>query len=163
MQIAILYHSIHHHNTERIAKAMAEGIGARALTLTEARHERNPQWDLLGLGSGIFFGKHHPQLLQFAREYPTLPRHCFVFSTAGLRFLAPLWHRHLLGILRGRGCEVIGQFCAPGWDTVGPLKYIGGIHRGRPAPRDDRRAAAFAQQMVTHGAQRPAEICSADP
>jgi flavodoxin len=149
---AIIYLSLHHQNTERIAKAMSEALGATLLTVAEARVQSAAAWDLVGLGSGIFFGKHHVQLLEFAADAPNLPQNCFVFSTAGLKSLSGLWHRPLVRILQRRGCQVVGQFCAPGWDTVGPLKVIGGIHRGRPNASDLQRAARFAQQTLERAA-----------
>jgi flavodoxin len=148
VEVAIIHWSVHHQNTQRVAGAMAEAIGARLLTVSEARQVQPSAWELIGLGSGIFFGKHHPCLLEFAADYPKLPKRCFVFSTAGLKSLYWIWHRPLVRVLERRGCQVIGQFCAPGWDTVGPLKTIGGIHRGRPNRRDLQRAADFAKSML---------------
>lgn len=58
------------------------------------------------------------------------------------------WHRELVKILEGRGCRVLGPFCSPGWDTVGPLKYFGGIHRGRPNESDLMRAKIFAREVL---------------
>jgi flavodoxin len=148
MRIAIVHVSIHHKNTERIAEAMAGAIGAELLTISQARELEFPGWDVLGLGSGIFFGKHHRQLLEFAEQSREIPNECFVFSSAGIRFLYPLWHRPLVRVLQKRGCRILGQFCSPGWDTVGPLQYLGGIHRGRPNAKDLERAARFAKSMI---------------
>jgi flavodoxin len=148
MRLAVVHLSIHHQNTVRIAEAMAQSIQARLLTISEARDLEATKWDLVGLGSGIFFSKHHRQLLEFATHWPDLPKDCFVFSTAGIKFLSPYWHRELVQILEGRGCRVLGQFCSPGWDTVGPLKYFGGIHRGRPNARDLLNAGVFARNVL---------------
>ena len=150
MRVAVIHHSIHHHNTAAIAQAMATAVGGDSISLTEARGLETAEWDVLGLGSGIFFGKHHLQLLEFALHRAKMPPHCFVFSTAGIRSLYRLWHQPLVRVLQQRNCQVIGQFCSPGWDTVGPLKFIGGIHRGRPNARDLRRAALFATQTIDH-------------
>lgn len=148
MRIAIVHLSIHHHNTESIAKAMADSVGAELIPMGEIANHDLTKFDLLGIGSGIFFGKHHPRVLSFAKESPHLPHACFVFSTAGIRWMYRLWHQPLVRILEEKGCEVIGQFCSPGWDTVGPLKYIGGIHRGRPNAQDLEKASQFARSML---------------
>ncbi len=158
MRIAVIHVSVHHQNTLRIAEAMASAVGASLLTVTEARHFNDANWNLVGLGSGIFFSRHHPQLLDFASQYDFLPRHCFVFSTAGIRLLSPIWHRALVSTLTRRGVGILGQFCSPGWDTVGPLKYIGGIHRNRPNQRDLDNAAKFSQSMVRRLAAQANEI-----
>ncbi|XZE32950.1 hypothetical protein SH501x_003721 [Pirellulaceae bacterium SH501] len=149
MRIAIVHLSIHHHNTESIAKAMADSAQAELIPMAEIANHDLTRFELLGIGSGIFFGMHHTRVLRFAEESPYLPNKCFVFSTAGIRWIYRLWHYPLVRILENRGCEVIGQFCSPGWDTVGPLKYIGGIHRGRPKARDLEQARQFARRIVT--------------
>jgi len=148
MKSAIIYHSIHHKNTEKIARAMAEEIGSRLLTVDEAKEITGPEFAIVGLGSGIFFSKHHRHLLNFVSSWQGLPSNCFIFSTAGLRFLHKWWHSELLARLEKRHCRVWGQFCSPGWDTVGPLKYIGGIHRGRPNQNDLELARRFAREAV---------------
>lgn len=148
MRAAVIHLSIHHQNTLRIAAAMARSLDAQLLSLDETHTLAHTEWDLVGLGSGIFFSKHHRKLLEFAARWPDLPRDCFVYSTAGIKFLYPYWHRALVKRLEERGCRVLGQFCSPGWDTVGPLKYIGGIHRGRPNARDLQQAATFAHEVL---------------
>jgi flavodoxin len=148
MRIVIVQHSVHHHNTEKLAEAMARSVHCDVITLHDARDTDLSSCDLMGIGSGIFFGKHHPRVLEFALEHRPLPKACFVFSTAGIRWLYPMWHRPLVTILERSGCRVIAQFCSPGWDTVGPLKYIGGIHRGRPNAKDLESASRFAVKTV---------------
>lgn len=148
MRVVIIHHSVHHHNTEKLAEAMAGSVHCDVLKLHDARETDLSSYDLMGIGSGIFFGKHHPRVLEFAQEHRPLPKACFVFSTAGIRWLYPMWHRPLVTILERSDCHVVAQFCSPGWDTVGPLKYIGGIHRGRPNTHDLESASRFAVKTV---------------
>jgi hypothetical protein len=118
------------------------------LTVDEAKGENLSQYDLIGLGSGIFFSSHHRALLRLAREHPTLPAKAFLFSTAGLPWLHRIWHRALRTTLVNRGIRIVGEACYPGWDTVGPLRWIGGIQRGHPNSHDLERAQQFAARMV---------------
>jgi flavodoxin len=148
MKTAIVCLSIHHGNTRRIAEAMAEVLGADVLTVEEAATLDGREYELIGFGSGIYFGRHHASLRNLIRHMPSLPRRAFVFSTAGIASLAPIWHNSLIRRLRRLGCQVIGQFCCPGWDTVGPLRLIGGIHTSRPNEDDLRRAAEFARSLI---------------
>jgi len=157
MRVAVIHHSVHHHNTQVIAQSIAEAMKGEAFPLSEAVGMPEAEWDVLGLGSGIFFSKHHPQLLEFAQHRAHLPQHCFVFSTAGIRSLYRLWHQPLVHVLHQRHCQVMGQFCSPGWDSAGPLKYIGGIHRGRPNVRDQQRAAEFGREMFSRACKSIAE------
>ena len=47
-------------------------------------------------------------------------RRPLVFSAAGISSLATLWHRSLNRRIQERGSQIVGRFCCPGWDTVGP-------------------------------------------
>jgi flavodoxin len=144
MHAAIVCVSVHHGNTRRIAEAMAGPLGATLLSVEEAMKLDEQPLDLVGFGSGIYFGRHHASLLDLVRSLKSMPPRCFVFSTAGISSLSKLWHRSLVQQIRCRGSEVIGQFSAPGWDTVGPLWLLGGLHRRRPDENDLSRAAQFA-------------------
>lgn len=148
MKAAIVYASTHHRNTRRVAEAMAAPLGAALYSLDDFEALAAQSFDLMGLGSGIYFGRHHAGLRRLVAELPALPPRCFVFSTAGTAALYPLWHRSLIRRIQGRKSEVIGQFCCPGWDTVGPLALFGGLHRGRPNQADLARAADFARGLA---------------
>jgi flavodoxin len=147
MRAAIICYSRHHGNTRRIAEAMATELDAQLLTVAAAAERDLGELDLIGLGSGIYFGRHHQTLREFVRQRGDLPKRAFVFSTAGLAFLKPVWHRSLVQMLRRRGATVVGEFCCPGWDTVGPLRFFGGIHRNRPHVGDIQAAIGFASDL----------------
>lgn len=53
---------------------MAKAIGADLLSVTEAQAFPQPSWDMVGLGSGIFFGAHHKSLLRFATHWLRPPK-----------------------------------------------------------------------------------------
>lgn len=106
------------------------------------------EFELIGLGSGIFFSSHHRALLGLVREHSNLPSRAFLFSTAGLPWLRWVWHRALHGLVENKGIEIVGEVCYPGWDTFGPLRWIGGIQRGHPSSRDLQHAREFATRMV---------------
>lgn len=145
MKCAILYVSVHHHNTAKIAKAMAEAIDAELLSIADAKERATETWDLLGIGSGIFFASHHQSLLRFCEQWPQPPNAVFLFSTAGLPSLGWFWHSSLRSILKRQQIPILAEASFPGWDTVGPLKWIGGIQQGRPKASDLERAATFAR------------------
>jgi flavodoxin len=152
---AIIHVSIHHHNTQAVARAMGEAVGAQVMTVDEAKNHDLADYDLVGLGSGIFFSSHHRSLLRLVREHERLPARAFLFSTAGLPWLGWLWHRTLREIVRKKQIEIVSEACYPGWDTVGPLRWIGGIQRGHPNARDLERARQFAKNVVACTANRP--------
>jgi flavodoxin len=144
----IICDSRHHGNTRRIADAMAEAIGATILAPDQVQPETLNDFDLVGWGSGIYFGRHAQSLCQLARRLPHQPRKTFIFSTAGLPLLQAWFHASLRNALRSRGCTVLGEFSCRGWDTVGPLSWFGGIDRNHPNADDLRRGSSFAQDMV---------------
>jgi len=48
--------------------------------------------------------------------------------------------------LRHKGYKVLGDFNCRGFDTVGPLRFLGGLNRGRPNHGDLARAKLFARE-----------------
>ena len=141
--------SIHHGNTRRIAEAMAEEIQADLVTPDQVCPEQLDDYDLVGWGSGIYFGRHAESLRQLAIGLPCQPRQTFIFSTAGLPFLRAWFHASLRTALQTRECTVVGEFSCRGWDTVGPLAWIGGIDRNHPDENDLRRARSFARSLIS--------------
>jgi len=62
MKTLIVYTSVHHQNTEKVAKVMAEELKADLTPTTDAKPDTLMTGDLIGFGSGIYFGKHHKTL-----------------------------------------------------------------------------------------------------
>ena len=146
MKTLIIYVSVHHGNTAKIAETIGEVLGAE-LTEAEAVDERSlSEYDLIGFGSGIYFGRHHERLLQLVARLPEMRRKAFVFSTRGG---GPAWfyHRALKRRLIAKGFGLVGELSVLALDTVGLLRHIGGLNRGRPNDRDLERARAFAADL----------------
>jgi len=70
MKTLIIYTSIHHGNTEKIARAMAEVLGAKLMRTHEADINCISEYDLIGFGSGIYFGKYHRNILNLIDKLP---------------------------------------------------------------------------------------------
>ncbi len=147
MKTLIIYVSLHHGNTKKVADAMAAELQCQALIPEQTDTNTLTEYDLLGLGSGLYFGPHHQSMLDFARTLPTMSGQAFVFSTRGSWHVGRA-HEPLKQILRAKGLRVIGEFSCRGFDTVGPLKYIGGVARGRPNAQDLADAQAFARKLM---------------
>jgi flavodoxin len=144
MKRLIVYTSLHHQNTEKVAKVMAEELDADYIHTVHAKPETLAAYDLIGFGSGIYFMKHHKTLLQFVESLPTIPqKRAFVFSTSGDGKIKH--HAALKEKLVKHGFTIVDEFCCKGWDTFGPLQLIGGINKGRPDEKDLAAARAFAQ------------------
>ncbi|TET41673.1 MAG: flavodoxin [Dehalococcoidia bacterium] len=155
MKALIIYISVHHGNTERVAKVMTDILNADLLQVKQVATSMLEQYDLIGFGSGIYFGKHHKNLLNFVDMLSILRnKKAFIFSTSGLRkiqfihnFDKPLKER-----LRRKGFDIIGEFSCRGLDTYRVTKLVGGVNKGRPDTEDLRQAEDFAKSLKNSGA-----------
>lgn len=146
MKTLIIYKSYHHGNTEKVAKAMAEAAGARLLRLEDAKPGNLEGFDLIGFGSGIYFGKHHKDLRAFVEKLPQQAnRQAFVFSTCGS---GKTQHRTFRELLEKKGFTIKGHFTCKGFDTFGPFLLIGGLAKGHPDVADLAAAKDFAARTV---------------
>ncbi|HID11658.1 MAG TPA: flavodoxin [Candidatus Latescibacteria bacterium] len=147
MKSLIICISVHHGNTERVARAMAEVLGAEVVKPHQVEVEGLSNYDLIGFGSGIHFQRHHRAILGLVKKLPVLEgKKAFIFSTRGVGPVV-LYHKPLRKKLLKRKLEVIGEFSCKGFNTVGPLKLFGGMNRGRPNEEDLEEAKAFAERL----------------
>jgi flavodoxin len=158
MKALIIYISVHHGNTERVAMMMANILEAALLQVKQADANMLEQYDLIGFGSGIYFGKHHKSLLDFVDKLPMFGnKKAFIFSTSGLRKI-PFIHdfdKPLAERLQRKGFDIIGEFSCRGLDTYRATRLVGGINRGRPNARDLQQAEDFARGLKVSEAASP--------
>ena len=152
MRAVLIVHSYHHGNTRKVADVMAEQLGAEVYTIETINPTEAALFDLIGFGAGIDTGKHYAPLLEFAAALPeSTSQKVFVFSTAGIagsRKKMLRDHEALHEILERKGYSILGDFACKGHDTVGFLKRIGGINKGRPNADDLKAASRFAAGML---------------
>jgi len=146
MKTLIVCVSVHHNNTAKVAETIGKVLGAELVKPKAVNVGSLGKYDLIGFGSGIYFRKHHQSLLKLAANLAQGARKVFIFSTKGVG-PARLYHRALKKELVAKGCEVVGECSVRGYDTFGPLKWIGGINKGRPNERDLEKARAFAMNL----------------
>lgn len=151
----VIVFSYHHNNTEKIARTIADVLGAEVKTPQEIQPETLREYDLIAFGSGIYsasFGQ--PMLTLADRLSFAHGRKAFLFSTYGAPAVAVTRdfvadnHEEMRKKLRIKGYEVIGDFGCAGWNTNSFLSYFGGINKGRPDAGDLTNAEAFARVMV---------------
>jgi flavodoxin len=150
MKALLIYVSVHHGNTEKVARIMANVLHADLVQVKQADATKLERYDLIGFGSGVYFGKHHASLLDFVDGLPAVSNNkAFVFSTSGLRKI-PFVHdfdKSLREKLQRKGFDVVGEFSCRGYDTSRAAMIVGGINRGRPNARDLQRAEDFAGRL----------------
>ena len=128
---------------------MASILGAETKTLDQTSPNDLSEYDLVGFGSGVYFGKLHKGLLEFADKVPQVNgKNAFIFSTSGRAGKSAAdFHNALRSTLSSKGYTILGEFSCPGFDTFGLLKIGGGIKKGRPNQDDLKQAETFAQSM----------------
>jgi len=160
MKAVLITYSYHQGNTEKIAGCIGRVLDASMMTPWQVNPKGLGQYDLIGLGSGIFDARHHQSLLELADSLPQAAgKKAFLFSTDGMprKFIkdrAALLrkmrrdHAVLREKLEAKGYTVIGEFNCAGYNTNSFLKIFGGANKGRPDARDLIDAAVFAQGLV---------------
>lgn len=149
MKRLIIYESVHHKNTEKIAKAIAEVLKAELKKPQDVNIDSLKDYDLIGFGSGIYYGKFHKKILELIPKIKTENHQkVFVFSTSGLG--KEQYNDSVKKELEEKGFGVIGSFASKGFDTYGPLKLVGGMAKGRPNEEDISRAREFAMKLSLH-------------
>jgi flavodoxin len=150
MKTLIIYASVHHGNTERVAQVMANILDADLLQVQRVDASVLERYDLIGFGSGVYVGKHHESLLDLVDGLPVMrDKKAFIFSTSGLRKMRFIhnFDRSLKEKLQRKRFDIIGQFSCRGYDTSQAAMVVGGINRGRPDARDLQRAEDFARSL----------------
>ncbi len=150
MNSVIVLFSYHHKNTEKIAQTIAKVIGAEIKTPEQTDPNTLASFDLVGFGSGVYFGKLGKPLLELADKIPQAAgKKAFIFSTSGSAGKgAAKFHKSLKKKLEAKGYSVVGEFNCAAFDTFGPFKLIGGTHKGRPNAEDLKQAEGFAQALT---------------
>ena len=150
--------SYHHNNTEKIANVFAKVLDAQIKTPQQINPEELQEYSLIGFGSGIYSGKHHKVLLEFADKLPQVTnKKAFIYSTSGapaLSFsasgvieLIAKNHAPLREKLQSKGYVIVDEFVCAGFNTNSFLKLFGGLNKGRPNAEDLKHAEEFAQKL----------------
>jgi len=148
MKSIVVFQSVHKGNTKKIAEALAGELNAKLVKPDEIKISDLTGYDLIGFGSGIYFGKHHQDILALAEKIlPAAGQKVFIFSTAGLPQLKLIWHCALRNILEEKDFKIMGEFACAGHDEVSFLKKIGGINKGRPNEKDINKTKQFANSL----------------
>jgi flavodoxin len=148
--------SVSHGNTASVARAIAAVLRAEIREPEEVDPGTLADFDIVGFGSGIFYGTHHRRLRDFVEQLPEVQgTRAFVFTTAGQgRSQSLPWQRSLDSVLRDKGYDVVGAFACAGFDTWLPLGLLGGVNKGHPDAIDLTRAHEFAESIAVQLSNR---------
>jgi flavodoxin len=150
----VVVFSYHHRNTEKIANACANVLGAEVKTPQQVKPKEIAEYDLVGFGSGIYSATFDASVLDLADRLPhAAGKKAFLFSTYGApafianREFIEKNHQQVREKLQVKGYSIIGEFGCAGWNTNSFLKFFGGLNKGRPSAEDLTNAEAFAREM----------------
>jgi len=149
MKSIVIFESIHHNNTEKIAKIIADEIGAELVNVRKFTdsHKDLDDYDLVGFGSGIYYGKIHKNIKKFIETTEHIDnQRTFIFTTSGRGKKS--FHKKFKELLESQGFDVVAEFVCKGFDTFGPLKIVGGINKGRPNEEDLANAKSFGKSLL---------------
>ena len=94
----------------------------------------------------IYYSKFHDSVLRFAEKKLTRGKKVFLMYTCGMK--RKNYTDAIREIIEAKGTQLLGVYDCPGFDTLGPLKFIGGISKGRPNGEDITGAVEFFRKII---------------
>jgi len=150
IKTVLIVDSTHHHNTEKVARAMAEVLNTIVKSPKDVTIEEVLTYDLIGFGSGIYSAKHALSLLALADSLPPqASKKAFLFSTSAIVSKSKVVadHRALRIKLQTKGFILLDEFSCLGFNTNSFLKFFGGMNKGRPNGEDLQNAKRFVETL----------------
>ena len=146
MKTAIVYYSKHHENTKKLLDAIAQEDEVTLIDATHPEIDDLSGYDVIGFASGIYYGKMHKLVLQYAEK--NLPKNKKVFFIYTCGRVSAAYTNDIRKIVEETHAEILGEYGCVGFDTFGPLKLIGGMRKGHPNAEEVRDAVKFYQGIV---------------
>ncbi len=143
MRIAIVYTSVHHGNTEKLVKRIAEECQVDLIDAIKQMNADLNDYDMIGFASGIYYSKFHQSILKFSEENLSADKKVFLICTYG----GSANFKSIEQILNKKHASVVGKFGCKGYDTFGPFKLVGGIAKGHPDEEDMKNAVDFVKGL----------------
>ena len=147
MKTVILYYSIHHGNTKKLAEAIA--AADPEVELIEASNAATADlsgYDLIGLASGVYGGNWGKPILRAMENRLPEGKNVFLLCTSSMKLDMHL--KEARKIIADKNCREVGMYRCTGYDTFGPFKIIGGVGKGHPNEKECRKAVEFYQGLI---------------
>lgn len=146
MKTAILYESLHHGNTKKLCDAIKNEYDVTLLNVKED-DIRLEEYDLIGIASGIAYGKFYKEIEQVTKEKMPEGKNVFLMYTCGKT--GKDFAKNIKNTLSSKKCNVLGTYCCKGYNTYGPLKLIGGINKENPTEDEIQGAVRFYSEIIS--------------
>lgn len=144
MKNVIVYASVHHGNTKKIADAIANEYEVDLVDATKVKEKDLSEYDLIGFASGVYGFNLHRSIIDFAAENLPANKRIFIITTSAMN---KDFSRSIMRAIENRGAEVVGKFSCQGYNTFGPFKLVGGTGKGHPDEKDISEAVAFYKRI----------------
>lgn len=145
MKTIIICHSEHHGNTRKLADVIADELNARVVSSENTAGLDIGEYDLVGFGSGIYYGDFHKLLYKLlSHQEPQNGKKAFLFSTTGSKTYSERAHGKFSASLREKGFDIVGEYSCFGFDTA---LSADGINRGHPTEEELKQARVFASSL----------------
>lgn len=144
MKTLLVYYSYHHGNTKKVAEVLAGELSADLADLKNGMPSGVEQYDLIGVGSGIYMGGFHEEAKRFLQQAPLRGKRVFLFCTSGMGVLPSAKTKALR---EESGAIAASEFGCKGFDTYSIFNLVRGIAKGHPNEEDLASARAFAAKL----------------
>lgn len=143
MKTVIVYASTHQGNTKKIVDAIKAECDVDLIDATKASEENLSDYDIIGFASGIYAGKCHKKILDFASF--NLPKGKDVFFITSSAMGKKNYDQTLRAAIQEKNANILGSLATKGMTTFGPFKLLGGAPKGRPNEKDLAQAVEFVK------------------
>lgn len=142
MNIAIIYVSKHHSNTQKIVETMQKARKLDIYTVDEAKNVDLKKYDAIGFASGIYFHNFDETIINLieSKEFRENQK-VFTIYSCGINYIN--YAKKVEKLLKSKNCQIIGNFSCRGKDTYGIFGKIGGIANSHPNEKDLKKAEEF--------------------
>ena len=142
----IIYASTHHGSTKKLADAIADRYDVHLIDATKQYSADLSEYDLIGFGSGIDFGKFYDSVEQFLNK--NLPENKRVFFLYTCAKVSNRFTETIKTTARKKGAIILGEYGCRGFNTYGPWKMIGGMNKGHPSAEELQGAVRFFESLL---------------
>lgn len=140
MKTIIIYYSVHHGNTKKVAEGLSEHLNYDTIPIGNASTIDLGAYDAVIIASGVYASSIPKEIKNYIVENSEELRQkrIGVILTSGI--LSERFMKSAETVFNNVGISVDAKFQCKGYDTFGPLSLIKGINKGRPNDEDIKNA-----------------------
>ena len=145
-KIVIIYESKHQGNTYKLVKKISDKYKIEIINAAEPSAVNLDKYDIIGLASGIDFGKFYKSVENFAKQNLPMKKKVFFIYTCAMDRKG--FTDSIKEIVLEKEGIILGEFGCKGYNTYGPWKIIGGMKKKHPTEKEVESAMKFFEYIV---------------